>query len=100
MENLESIFNASVSVKEICKGLGCPMAGFCWDRQFCSTSPTQNKNGSTSAGYPIKKDTILANNQERFQVCMEPTAIPKFMCGLKDSGVSMVCVDVGVFFLT
>lgn len=38
----------------------------------------------------------LANNQERFQVCMEPTAIPKFVCGLKDSGVSIVCVDVGV----
>lgn len=45
------------------------------------------------------KDTILANNQERFQVCMEPTAIPKFVCGLKDSGV-LVCVDVVVFFLT
>lgn len=28
---------------------------------------------------------------------MEPTAIPKFVCGLKDSGVLMVCVDVGVF---
>lgn len=38
------------------------------------------------------KYTILANNQERFQVCMEPTDIPKFVCGLKDSGVSMVCV--------
>lgn len=42
------------------------------------------------------KYIILANNQERFQVCMEPTAIPKFVCGLKDSGVSMVCVGVGV----
>lgn len=46
------------------------------------------------------KGTILANNQERFQVCMEPTAIPKSVCGVKDSGVLMVCVDVGVFFLT
>lgn len=26
----------SLSVKEICTGLGCPMAGFYWDRQFCS----------------------------------------------------------------
>lgn len=42
-----------LSVKEIRKGLGCPMAGFYWDRQFCSTSPTY-KNGSASAGYPIK----------------------------------------------
>lgn len=47
------------------------------------------------------KYTPMANNQERFQVCMEPTAIPKFMCGLKDSGVSMVSVDVGVcYFLS
>lgn len=28
-----------LSVKEIREGLGCPMAGFYWDRQFCSTSP-------------------------------------------------------------
>lgn len=46
------------------------------------------------------KYTILANNQERFQVCMEPTAIPKFTCGLKDSGVSMVCVGVGVLLFS
>lgn len=41
------------------------------------------------------------NNQERFQVCMEPTAIPKFVFGLKDWGVSpvCVCVDVGVILL-
>ena len=30
---------------------------------------------------------------------MEPTAIPKFVCGLKDSGVSPMCVDVGVSFV-
>lgn len=46
------------------------------------------------------RDTILANSQERFQVCMEPTAIPKFVCGLKDSGVLMVCVDVGVLLFS
>lgn len=28
-----------LSVKEIREGFGYPMAGFCWDRQFCSTSP-------------------------------------------------------------
>lgn len=55
--------------------------------------------------HPLKtstaiRDTILAKSHERFQVCMEPTAIPTFLCGFKDSGVPIVCVDVGVLLFS
>lgn len=56
-ENLKSIFNASV-LKRFAKALDVPWQDFHWDRQFCSTGPKQ-KNGSTSADYPMKTNNRL-----------------------------------------
>lgn len=48
------------------------------------------------------KHIILANNQERFQVCMEPTAIPKFVWfkGLRCVDGVCGCRCFAIFFLT
>lgn len=93
----ESILDAS-AVECSAKALASPTAG---SRPGFAVLFLSRKNKQKKREHKCcTRDSTPANNQGGFQVCMEPTAIPKLACGVQDSGVLMACVDVGVFFLT